>query len=333
MNYVIMDLEWNQSSTGQEEVSKVLPFEIIEIGAIKLNSGRKMIDEFSELVKPQVYHEMHRVTRKLIHLQMEQLEQGRPFTEVMRQFREWCGDDYIFCTWGPLDLTELQRNIRYYQLEPLANGPIKYLDVQKLFSIAYEDRKSRRTLEYAIDYLAIEKDIPFHRAFSDAYYTAKILSLMDESVLSNYSFDVFHLPQDKESEIHVIFDTYAKYISRAFADKGQALEDKTVMGTKCYLCDKGIRKKIRWFSPNGKHYYSVSYCDKHGYMKAKIRLRKTEEGAAYVVKTLKFITESEIAFIRDKQEKAKQHRKVRRGSKNRNHQNQSESALFDSASS
>ena len=81
MNYIILDLEWNQSSDGKEEESKVLPFEIVEIGAIKLNSARQMIDEFSELVKPQVYHEMHHITRKLIHLQMEQLEHGRPFTE------------------------------------------------------------------------------------------------------------------------------------------------------------------------------------------------------------------------------------------------------------
>lgn len=321
MNYVIMDLEWNQSSTGEEEVSKILPFEIIEIGAIKLNDERKMISEFTELIKPQVYHEMHRITRKLIHLQMEQLEQGRSFTEVMEQFREWCEEDYIFCTWGPLDLTELQRNIRYYGMEPLSDGPIRFLDVQKLFSIAYEDRKSRRSLEYAIDYLSIEKDIPFHRAFSDAYYTAKVLALMEEKVLENYSFDVFHLPKNKESEVHVIFDTYAKYISRAFPDKVKALEDKTVTETKCYLCNKLLRRKIRWFSPNGKHYYCVSYCDKHGYMKSKIRIRKAENGAVYVVKTQKFITEAEIDNIRDKQTKARQQRKDKRISKNRNHQN------------
>ncbi len=321
MNYVIMDLEWNQSSTGEEEVSKVLPFEIIEIGAIKLNDERRMISEFSELVKPQVYHEMHHITRKLIHLQMKQLEQGRSFAEVMEQLRKWCGEDYIFCTWGPLDLTELQRNIRYYGLEPLSDGPIRFLDVQKLFSIAYEDRKSRRALEYAIDYLKIEKDIPFHRAFSDAYYTAKVLALMDEKVLGNYSFDVFHLPKDKESEIHVVFDTYAKYISRAFSDKVQALEDKTVMSTKCYLCHRSLRRKIRWFSPNGKHYYSVSCCDRHGYMKSKIRIRKAEDGGIYIVKTQKFITETEVQNIRDKQAKAKQQKKNRKSFKNQNHQN------------
>lgn len=321
MNYIIMDLEWNQSNTGEEEEVKVLPFEIIEIGAIKLNSERKITSEFTRLVKPQVYHEMHHITRKLIHLRMAQLEKGRPFPKVMEEFRKWCGKDYIFCTWGPPDLTELQRNIRYYDLEPLSDGPIKFLDVQKLFSIAYEDRKSRRSLEYAIDYLNLEKDIPFHRALSDAYYTAKILALLEDQVLKNYSFDVFHLPKNKDSEVFVRFDTYAKYISRGFEDKAQALADKTVNETKCYLCNRAIKRKIRWFSPNGKHYYSVSLCDKHGYMKSKIRIRKAEDGGVYVVKTQKFVTEEEIEGIRDKQEKAKKQKKIKRASKSQNHQN------------
>ena len=312
MNYIVMDLEWNQSSDGSEEVCKVLPFEIIEIGAIKLNSERKMVGEFSELIKPQVYHEMHHITGKLIHLEMDELEKGQPFVDIEEKFRQWCGEDYLFCTWGPLDLVELQRNIRYYGLEPLGDGPIAYLDVQKLFSIAYEDRKSRRTLEYAIDFLHIEKDIPFHRAFSDAYYTAKVLARMEESVLANVSFDVFHLPRTREDEIHIVFDTYAKYISRSFADKTEAMQDKTVIATKCYLCHRNLRKKIRWFSPNGKHYYSVSCCDKHGLMKAKIRIRKTEDDRVYVVKTEKFITPGEVQDIRGKQEKAREQRRERR---------------------
>ncbi len=312
MNYIVMDLEWNQSSDGSEEVCKVLPFEIIEIGAIKLNSERKMVGEFSELIKPQVYHEMHHITGKLIHLEMDELEKGQPFVNIEEKFRQWCGEDYLFCTWGPLDLVELQRNIRYYGLEPLGDGPIAYLDVQKLFSIAYEDRKSRRTLEYAIDFLHIEKDIPFHRAFSDAYYTAKVLARMEESVLANVSFDVFHLPRTREEEVHIVFDTYAKYISRSFADKTEAMQDKTVIATKCYLCHRNLRKKIRWFSPNGKHYYSVSCCDKHGLMKAKIRIRKTEDDRVYVVKTEKFITPEEVQDIRGKQEKAREQRRERR---------------------
>ncbi len=310
MNYIVLDLEWNQSSDGKEEESKLLPFEIVEIGAIRLNSERQMVSEFSELIKPQVYHEMHHITRKLIHLQMDQLEHGRPFAEVAEQFFDWCGEAPVFCTWGAMDLTELQRNLSYYGMQTLADGPFPFLDVQKLFSIGFEDRKSRRSLEYAIDYLKIEKDIPFHRAFSDAYYTAKVLALLDQEVLRNYSYDVFHIPKDKQSEIHVQFDTYAKYISRGFADKAQAMEDRTVSSTKCYLCRRSLRRKIRWFTPNGKHYYCVSYCDRHGYMKSKVRMRKSEDKMVYVVKTEKFITEAEVEAIRDKQKKSKDYKKI-----------------------
>ncbi len=322
MNYIILDLEWNQGAA--EKTEEKLPFEIIEIGAIKLNDRREKTDEFNELIKPQVYHEMNYITRKLIHLQMEQLEEGKTFPDVMRAFQNWWGDDYIFCTWGSMDLVELQRNIRYYQMEPISDRPFRFLDIQKLFSIAFEDRKSRRSLEYAIDFLNIEKDIPFHRALSDAYYTAKILALLDENVLENYSFDIFHIPVSKKEEIHAIFEkvpqeSYAKYISRGFENKIKAMNDKNIISTRCYLCHKNLKKRIRWFTPNGKHYYCVSYCDIHGHMKSKIRIRKSENNLVYIIKTEKFVSEEDVENIYKKQEQARQHRKEKRAARNQNH--------------
>ena len=321
MNYIVIDLEWNQSNTGEEPEVKEIPFEITDIGAIKLNSEKMMIDEFNQLVKPAVYQHMHKITSNLIHLHMKDLQKGRPFVEVMGDFLSWCGEDYIFCTWGPLDLYELQRNMRYYHMEPLAGKPICFLDVQKLFSIAFEDKKQRRSLEYAIDYLKIEKDIPFHRAFSDAYYTARILSCLEEEILENYSIDTYILPKNRQEEIHVMFHDYMKYISREFPDKQRALEDREVISTKCYLCHKNLRKKIRWFSPNGKHYYSVSHCPVHGYMKSKIRIRKSESDSIYVIKTSKFISEEDCQKILLKREAAKEHRKSKKGSSNIKGQN------------
>ena len=43
MNYIVLDLEWNQSNTGDEEEVKQIPFEIIDFGAIKLNNRDEMI--------------------------------------------------------------------------------------------------------------------------------------------------------------------------------------------------------------------------------------------------------------------------------------------------
>lgn len=313
MNYIVLDLEWNQSNNGPEEETAELLFEVIEIGAVKLNDAGVMISEFSQLVKPEVYHEMHQITSKLIHLQMKELERGKPFTEVAEAFLDWCGfEEYMFCTWGSLDLTELQRNMKFYKMTPLSDGPIPFLDVQKLFSLAFEDGKSRRALEYAVDMMELEKDIPFHRAFSDAYYTAKLFNLIVEqhrSVLKNVSYDVFHPPLTREQEIKIQFDNYAKYISREFDNKTQAFADREVSSSKCYLCHRNLRKKLKWFSPNGRHYYCLAYCEKHGYLKGKIRIRRSDSGKIYVVKTTKLISDDEAAKIRERSLHTKEMRK------------------------
>lgn len=313
MNYIILDLEWNQGNEQKEKQLKELPFEIIEIGAVKLNSRMEICDSFHELIRPQVYKEMHYMTKKLLHLDMEELQSGRSFLQVIKSFLAWCGEDYMFGTWGPQDLTELQRNMKFYGMEPLDKKPMKFYDVQKLFSIAFEDKKSRRNLEYAVDFLAISKDIPFHRALSDAYYTGHVLAkIKDPQVLQMISFDGFIVPHNKKEEVHIVFDDYAKYISRDFADKQELLADKEVSSTKCYLCHRNLKKKIRWFTPNGKHYYSVSYCEKHGFMKGKIRVRKTEDDRVYAVKTMKFITEEDAADIFKKKERARELRRLRK---------------------
>jgi DNA polymerase III epsilon subunit-like protein len=314
MNYIILDLEWNQSNNNAVEmIVKDLPFEIIDIGAIKLNQDRYMVDEFDQLVKPQVYTKMHYITSKIIHLHMRDLMKGNPFPQVMGEFLDWCGEDYIFCTWGTSDLVEMQRNMRYYFMTPISDGPFRFLDVQKLFSIAYEDRKSRRSLESAIDFLKLPKDIPFHRAFSDAYYTAKILSVLPEGVLENYSYDTFILPQSRKEEIYVDFENYHKYISVEFADRGEALSDREVMSTRCYICggQNNLKRRIKWFSSNGKHYLCVSYCPVHGYMKSKLRIKKTLDMGIYVVKTAKFIEEEVYLEIRNKKNKAKEQSKAK----------------------
>ena len=115
-----------------------------------------------------------------------------------------------------------------------------------------------------------------------------------------------------EEEIRIVFPGYEKYISREFEDKALAFEDKDVISTKCYICHKNLRRKIRWFSPNGKHYYSVAYCDVHGYVKGKIRLRRSENNKVYVVKTMKITDLEEVEKIRDRQDKMRIHRRIKK---------------------
>ena len=131
MNYIVMDLEWNQSSSGQSGENPRLPFEVIEIGAAKLDCKFNIIDQYGSIIKPRVYRRLQTKIRELLNYDESFLRTGRPFDVVFREFKKWCGDDYIFCTWGPLDLTYLQQNMDFYYLKNFA-FPLKFYNIQEL---------------------------------------------------------------------------------------------------------------------------------------------------------------------------------------------------------
>ena len=316
MNYIVFDLEWNQSPYGKAREVKRLPFEIIEIGAVKLNSDREVVDTFQRIVRPVVYKTLNYRTREIVHLTRSELEHGDYFPDAVRAFLAWAGPDSIFCTWGTVDLPELQRNMNYYHLLRLLKGPFHYYDVQKLFAVQFEDMKSRRALEYAVDYLELEKREAFHRALADAAYTAEVFQRIDMDVMLAYdSIDVYQNPKTKTDEIHAVYNGYSKYISCEFDTKEDAMRDPEVLGTYCCRCGRKARKKIHWFSVNARNYYAMAVCPEHGLMKGKIRMRHTEEGRVYVIKTIKVSNDFEAEMIREKREelRAKRRRK-RRGS-------------------
>lgn len=301
MNYIVLDLEWNQAPEGKIRRNKYIPCEIVEIGAVKLNEKKEVIGTFNELIKPQVYNKMHYVTREIIHINMEELSKMESFVTVVGRFLKWCGEDYIFCTWGPMDLTELQRNMNFYGVPSLTMKPLNYFDVQKLFSIAMNERRVRRTLEYAVDNLKIDKIIPFHRAECDAYYTAVIFRKISNAYVDKfYSIDVFETPKNKKEEISVVFDRYSKYISREFKTKEDALSDKAVKNVNCIVCNKSLKKSIKWFSPNGKTYYCEAFCNSHGHFRGKIRIKRSRNGNVFVIKTIKSISEDEVQGVKEK---------------------------------
>lgn len=310
---MIFDLEWNQSPYGKSGEVRRLPFEIIEIGAVKLNKDREIVDTFQQVIHPKVYKTLNYRTREIVHIRKEELDKGLYFPDAVRRFLSWAGHDSIFGTWGTVDLPELQRNMKYYHLLNLLKGPLHYYDVQKLFAVQYEDMKSRRSLEYAVDYLHLEKGENFHRALADARYTAEIFQTIDMDVVLAYdSIDVYQNPRTKTEEIHTIYNGYSKFISREFPDKEDAMRDSEVAGTYCCICGRKARKKIRWFSVSGKNYYCVAYCPEHGFLKGKIRMKHTDEGKVFAVKTIKRSNELEAESIRSKRDELRKKRRVHR---------------------
>ena len=56
MQYIVLDMEWNQPWPGSHTAKKPLPSpmrgEIVQIGAVRLLENRTVADEFQILIQP-----------------------------------------------------------------------------------------------------------------------------------------------------------------------------------------------------------------------------------------------------------------------------------------
>ncbi|MFW5669416.1 MAG: exonuclease domain-containing protein [Acetivibrio ethanolgignens] len=312
MDYIIIDLEWNQCPLGRDLGERDLPFEIIEIGAVKLDENRQFKGKFHSLIKPQVYKDIHQKTWEIIHIDKEELEQGEAFETVIRDFFAWCGEEYRFGTWGPMDLIELQRNMEHFGITEVFQKPFFYCDIQKLFSLETEGHKNPHTLEYAVDYYEFAQKEEFHRALADAEYTARVFQEISERIVKRYfSIDYYHNPKTKEDEVYVDYGTYTKLISKEYDSREAALRDKRIQRLECHQCGKLIRKRINWFSNSmKKNYYCIGYCAEHGYMKGRIRVHKTRDGHYFVVKIVSQTSKEGAKEIQERYRELKKKQQV-----------------------
>lgn len=183
MNYIIFDLELNQPYNNIKAASKC-PFEIIQIGAFKLDSHFNTISTFDAYVKPSIYEELHPFVQNLTGITPDQLKAAATFKEVFQNFTGFIeSKEAVFCVWGLSDMTELFRNTNYYQLEE-NTLPQKYINLQTYTSKHFgTPKKSRISLQNAAGLLGISFDRPFHNAFSDAFYTAEIFKKLYDPLI------------------------------------------------------------------------------------------------------------------------------------------------------
>lgn len=217
MNYIVFDLEFNQGYRyKRKNKSRINPkcrFEIIQIGAVKLNNKLETIDSLDKLVKPNVYKCLHHFIAEMTDITIEKLESAKPFPEVYDEFIEFIGENSILCTWGVADMRELVKNINYHKLD-LSILPKDYIDLQRLTSRYFQVPNGNSIgLKNAVEALNIPIDNQFHDAFNDAYYTAQVFKQI-------YSDDVLPITyninegEDEKTDIKKINIDTAKLLTQ-----------------------------------------------------------------------------------------------------------------------
>lgn len=183
-NFIVYDLEFNQDFSPKETKTKTTKscgsaarpcFEIIQIGAVKLDQALNAITTLDRYVKPSIYPEVSPFITELTGITTERLSQEAFFPEVYQAFIDLTSENSVLCVWGMSDLKELYRNIAFHGLDRSVM-PRNYINLQGYVSKHFGLMQGRSIkLKSAAELLEIPLIHPFHNACYDAYYTAEIL--------------------------------------------------------------------------------------------------------------------------------------------------------------
>lgn len=194
----VLDFEFNQAydfGDGGGEANPLCRFEIIQIGAVKLDKNYNISDKFSADIKPELYKKIHPYVEKITGLTDDNFKSAPDFEIVYEKFRNFIGEDKVLGTWGYSDIKALFRNITF---KNIVKPPviIEYVDIQKIATSYLKYSKGGTIgLKNAVEALEIEIDesMHFHNALSDAYYTAMVLKKIKPDKLPVRIFNSKHI--------------------------------------------------------------------------------------------------------------------------------------------
>ena len=138
MQYIILDMEWNQAWPGSSAARQPLPSpirgEIVQIGAVRVREDQQLAGEFQILIRPKYFKKMNSKISKLTGIKDARLRaEGVPFPEAMARFRAWCGEDCVFLTWGFDDIAVLKDNLALYAMQ--SDWVSRWYNAQLIFNV------------------------------------------------------------------------------------------------------------------------------------------------------------------------------------------------------
>ena len=298
MQYIVLDLEWNQplsyNSAAYKSVGGKLMFEMIQIGAVKVNQEMQIVDSFSQLISPKHYVRLHPRIARITHISQEDLAEAPDFTEALNAFAAWCGEDYALLTWGCDDASVLDQNMSFYKVEtPLS----KVYDIQQLFGKVIGNTKERKGLKAAMEMLQIDPDEegkPFRNAVNDAYYTALVFSRM---------------PQPRQVLEYPVTPKKLKHLDRTKKESQailrvrsiqDALQSSAVMTPPCPICGKRLPVTEGYVKQGENKFMALADCEKHGLVFIRLQFSKNEEGKRIMTRGASLSEEQAPSYVHTK---------------------------------
>lgn len=300
MNYIILDMEWNQAVNPSKLVRSpvLLHGEVIQIGAVKTDERFDYIDRIKINIRPKFYKQMNPHVEKITGITSLQLTAGETFPQAFRRFAEWCGNEFRFITWGFDDVGVLADNLTLHGLDPSFGSD--YINLQLIYNRQVKSEHLQCALSTAAETLDIPLDVQVHDALNDALLTYEVCKKLNMTLgLAEYSEYAAAVPT-------LLFKDAVNNVD----DPKKMLYDRRVTSFKCPKCG-GTLSLRQWVFSSGKACKTIGVCEKceEGIFSLKLKASMISEGNFTVLRTVFAATEQDVSAFEEKLKKREERKR------------------------
>lgn len=305
MNYIVLDMEWNQPGYADTALCRngvCMKNEIIQIGAVKLSENKEKTGVFECIIKPCSLTSMNRTIKQLTGITDEMLDKGEGFESAIARFRDFCGEEFVLLIWGYDDIRILRSNLMFHGLDT-SWLPANY-NLQMIFAHQANLEKRQYSLSFALEHFEIEIDERLHDALNDAEYTAMVCEKLD---LTEGIKNIKLLPTNETSETkdsNVLIKRKFRYIRR----RDDIWQNGFIVRPVCPCCGE----KMNYEKPKRIGLWRVNieaHCEKDGDFMIVLKMSETPQGTFSVNQQLYVLDENTREFFESK--KIKRHNRKR----------------------
>ena len=256
MNYIILDLEWNNTFLKKE---KRFINEILQIGAVKLNNRFDIIDSFQVTVKSSLTKKLSNRVKELTGITNEEMLLGVSLEEAVKQYNNWVSNGSITMTWSNSDLYAILENSKVFLNEKLTLNIEKYVNlqafVQNELRISGFEINNQISLNNAATLLNISTEgFELHNARDDSAIAALLLKrTYNKKRFSALICDT----TDPEFYARLTFKPY--YLSNIRDER----INKNYLIFSCPTCEKPVKRVNKWKYRNNwiRAEFYCKFCD------------------------------------------------------------------------
>lgn len=303
---IVLDMEWNQPLSPDSPLAiklcTSLPFEIIQIGAVRLEDGA----QFKATCSLQQYKVLSPRISKLTGITKQDVKNGEPFQAAIDRFRDFCGEDPILLTWGFNDIPILRQNLAFYGLDTSLTA--QCYNLQIMFNQQHDPGNLVRGLSYAVDFFQLSVEESYHDGLNDAAYTAEVAKHIDiEKGIAEYPDYLKYFEGDGDQA----FLDCLRYANHTrFESFEDMIADPRIIETKCPHCGAPTVATDPVYPESGRMVWTCK-CPQHGEFLIRVSFKRNRDDSMRASKVTYEMDDAHRVQYKKATEKAAKPRRVK----------------------